>query len=113
MPQRHYIRFGNDDVGLVRTVVEANPTASAYDIGVIMIRDHAWNKKHGLSRFDHAGLKSRITRLCKENDITLPLEASKIEKGTRRPRPPIQPGARPRGGPKETLGILPSLQENP
>ena len=51
MPQRHYIRFGNDDVGLVRTVVEANPTASAYDIGVIMIRDHAWNTKTWIISF--------------------------------------------------------------
>lgn len=113
MPQRHYIRFGNDDVGSVRTVVEANPTASAYEIGVIMIRDHAWNTKHGLSRSDHTGLKNRITRLCKDNNISLPREAPKIKKGARRSRPPIQPGARPRGGPMQTLEILPSLQKNP
>lgn len=112
MPQRHYIRFDDDDVDLVRTVVEANPTASAYDIGVIMIRDHAWNTKRGLSRSDHTGLKNRITRLCKNNNISLPREAPKIKKEARRLRPPIQHGARPRGGPKQTLGTLPSLQEN-
>lgn len=110
MSSRHFVKFDAEDIAALRKVLEEHPTATAVEIGVMLVQKHRWSEKHGLSRNDHQGLKSRVTRLCSKNNILLPQAPEK--KTGRVSRPPARGrGLRPRGGHKVTLETLPSLAE--